>query len=535
MTTTTNPHGTTMTSPPQNRSLAFAMAAAALLALTLPFTAASAQAPERERIVSSSMSVSSGTAALELELADGATHRIRFSDGEVTLDGESLGTYEPGGALETAWRRLLAEGLQGTGGFSLGADRLRGWAPPGGSTAEALTGAIDELLAPEPPAAGGGDTVSMTGPGGETLAIAPGRLSVDELVTRLSHLRSSLARLGDEAEEAAGELALVVHDDYAVDEGRVVDGNLALLDGELRLAGRVRGDAVVLDGTLVLEPGSSVEGNVFQAGGEVERAGGRVAGEFLSIEPLAPAADPAPPTAAAPDVDIEERVRDEVRSRMREYRERERPGFFGRLGNNVGRAFGGVLGVVSSLVLLGVAGALTVYFGRSRLETVAETIQANPARSFGVGFAGQLLFVPVLVVLCVAIITILVVPLFVVGTAVALIGGYVAVAHLTGETLARQRYRYEWMERLRRSNAYFYVFSGLVALLAPFALAETLHVFGGWLGWLRGLIHFSAAVLTWVAVTAGFGAVLLSRGGERREYARPRGTGESGATAEAGV
>ena len=520
---------------PQSRPFTSALAAAAMLALVVPLAAATAQAPEQERVVASSMSVSSGSASLELELADGATHRIRFADGEVTLDGETLGTYEPGGALETAWRRLLAQGLQGTGQFSLGAERLRAWAPPGGATAEALTGAIDELLTPERPAASGGDTVSMTGPGGETLAIAPGRLSVDELVTRLGRLRASLARLGDDAEEAAGELALVVHDDYAVAEGRVVDGNLALLDGELRLAGRVRGDAVVLDGTLVLEPGASVEGDVFQVGGEVERAGGRVAGEFLSIEPLGPSADPAPPAAAAPDVDIEERVRDEVRARMREYRQRERPGFFGRLGNNIGRAFGGVLGVVSSLVLLGVAGALTIYFVRPRLETVAETIQANPARSFGVGFAGQLLFVPVLVVLCVAVITILVVPFYVVATAVALIAGYVAVAHVVGETLARQRYRYEWMERLRRSNAYYYVFSGLVALLAPFALAETLHVFGGWLGWLRGLIHFAAAVLTWVAVTAGFGAVLLSRGGERREYASPRSTGESGAAAEAGV
>ena len=534
MSTTTNPHGTTMT-PLRIRSHAFALAAATLLAFTLPPVPAAAQAPEQERIVASSMSVSSGSAALELELADGATHRIRFADGEVTLDGETLGTYEPGGALETAWRRLLAEGLQGTGRFSLGAERLRAWSPPGGATAEALDRAVDELLAPDRPAAGGGDTVAMTGPGGETLAIAPGRLSVDELVTRLGRLRGSLARLGDEAEEAAGELALVVHDDYAVSEGRVVDGNLALLDGELRLAGRVRGDAVVLDGTLVLEPGAAVEGDVFQVGGEVERAGGRVAGEFLSIEPLTPTADPEPSAAAAPDVDIEERVRDEVRARMREYRERERPGFFGRLGDNIGRAFGGVLGVVSTLLLLGVAGALTVYFGRPRLETVAETIQANPARSFGVGFAGQLLFVPVLVVLCVAIITILVVPVFVVGTAVALIGGYVAVAHLAGEALARQRYRYEWMERLRRSNAYYYVFSGLVALLAPFALAETLHVFGGWLGWLRGLIYFAASVLTWVAVTVGFGGVLLSRGGERREYATPRGAGESGAAAEAGV
>lgn len=522
---------------PKPRSLALSLAAAALLAaLGAPHGAAVGQEVGQDPIVGSSMTVSSGAAALELQLRDGTSHRIAFSDGQVTHDGEALGGYEPGGALERAWRRLLAGGLEGAAAFELDAERLRDWAPPSGvdspATAEALTAAIDELLTPVTTGADAGDTVSMTGPRGETLSIAPGRLSVDELVTRLGRLRASLARLGEDARSAAEDLALVVHDDHAVPEGSVVDGNLALLDGTLRLGGRVRGDAVVLDGTLVLEPSSRVDGDVFQVGGEVERAGGRVAGEFLSVEPLSPGAE-VPGAPEMPEVDIEDRVREEVRARMREYRREHRPGFFGRIGENVGRAFAGVLGVISGLLLLGLAGAATVYFVRPRLEVVAETALENPGRSFGVGLAGQLLFVPVLVLLCVAIITILVVPFFVLASGLALLCGYLAVAHLAGETLARQRYRYEWMERLRRSNSYYYVLSGLVVLLAPFALAETLHVFGGWLGWLRGLLHFASAVLTWVAVTVGLGAVLLSRGGERTEHARPR-PGAAG-RAEAGT
>lgn len=526
-----------MRSLPNIRHVLMTAALAALLcAFTGPPAELLAQQAGRARIVSSSMSVSPEDAALELELDDGTTHRVRFADGRVSVDGRTLGDYEPGGALERAWRDLLARGLQASSGFVLDAEHLGSWSPPADAgspgTARALDDALDRLLAAPEPASDVGDTVSMTGPGGQALSIAPGRLSLDELASSLARLRSSLARLGEDARGAAQDLALVVHDDYEVPEGGVVDGNVALLDGTLELGGRVRGDALVLDGTLVLEPTARVDGSVYRVGGEVERAGGQVAGEFLSIEPLSPSAEEAPAVGGAPDVDIERRVREEVRERLREYREHERPGFFGRMGRNVSRAFGGVFSVLGTFLLLGVGGVAAVYFVRPRLELVAETVRANPARSFGVGLAGQLLFVPVLIVLCVAIVTILVVPFFVLATGLALVAGYLAVAHLTGEALARRRYRYEWMERLRRSNAYYYVLSGLVALLAPFALAEALHLFGGWLGWLRGLIEFAAAVGTWVAITAGFGAVLLSRGGERPEHARPS---PGPAAAEAGA
>ncbi|MFW6085362.1 MAG: hypothetical protein ACODAA_09120, partial [Gemmatimonadota bacterium] len=49
--------------------------------------------------------------------------------------------------------------------------------------------------------------------------------------------------------------------------------------------------------------------------------------------------------------------------------------------------------------------------------------------------------------------------------------------------------------------------------LAPFALAAVLHLFGDWLGVLRGLSVFAGVVLTWAAATTGFGAIILTRGG----------------------
>jgi hypothetical protein len=123
------------------------------------------------------------------------------------------------------------------------------------------------------------------------------------------------------------------------------------------------------------------------------------------------------------------------------------------------------------------------------------------------------LFFPALLIMTVLVITIPVIPFFVIGTGLAMLCGYLAVAHGAGEMFAKRRYRYEWLERLRRSNSYYYVLSGLVLLLIPFALAAALWVFGGLLGFLRGMVVFVACVATWVLCTSGFGAVLLTRAG----------------------
>ncbi len=153
------------------------------------------------------------------------------------------------------------------------------------------------------------------------------------------------------------------------------------------------------------------------------------------------------------------------------------------------------------------------------------------------GLAGEVLFFPVLLILVVLVITWLVLPFYVLATGLAFLMGYLAVAHAAGEMFANRRYRYEWLERLRRSNSYYYVLSGLVLLLLPFAVASMLWLLGGLTGFLRGLIEFLASLATWVLMTAGFGAVLLTRAGSRGETTGfgPWATeGSAEATAEAG-
>jgi hypothetical protein len=53
--------------------------------------------------------------------------------------------------------------------------------------------------------------------------------------------------------------------------GEVVDGNVAVLHGPLRVSGRIAGDVVVVNGDATLDAGSEVEGDVIVVGGSIER------------------------------------------------------------------------------------------------------------------------------------------------------------------------------------------------------------------------------------------------------------------------
>lgn len=378
-------------------------------------------------------------------------------------------------------------------------------------TAALLAASVSDLPAQEPGEAAvevAQETATVEGPNGGQIAIAPGVMSLRDLTRSVDVLRESLERLGTQAAGVDKNLALVVHDDYAIGTDRIVSGNLALLSGDLELDGTVEGSVLVLDGTLTLGASALVEGDVLQVGGEIVESGGRVTGELVSLvagdvadlieSEIAAEADRATPPPA--------RVR--VSS--------DGPGFVGRIGHNIGRAFAGLFGALAWWLALGTLGLAVVYFFRQRLEVVADTVRTDMVRSFGIGLAGQLLVIPVLLLLVIGIVTWLVIPAYALAVALAIPAGYLAVAHGVGETVAEQRY--DWMERynLRRTNSYYYVFSGLAFLLAPFAIGSVLYLLGGMMGFVRGLMFFAAGVLTWAAVTTGFGAILLTRAGGRR-------------------
>lgn len=481
----------------------------ALLVAAVPAVALAQDAEVEEATVT----LSSSQATLTLDMERGADRTVEFRDGVISVDGEAIAEYEPRGDLERGWRDFLAS----PAAFEAESlpDGLREWvvdaAAGSGSdreAAEVLRGSVYELLG------SGGESEAANAAAAdaalarevrERLTIAPGALSVEALTRQLERLDRSLGGLGEDVPHS-DQLALVVHDDYQVAVSRVVPGNVALLDGDLQLLGTIEGDVLVLDGNLIIEPSGLVDGNVLQVGGEVERLGGRISGELRSLMRRGGAIAVAP----VPVVDID------VAPQVRVAAAPQRRGFFGSMWHNIGHSLEWLFVTLTFWLAFGVLGALAVYFQRERLEVVADTARQNIARSFAVGVTGQFLFLPILLILVVAIITWLVIPLYLLGVALALIVGYLAVAHATGESLAGLRY--EGLAWLRRSNSYYYILSGLAVLLGLFVVAALLNVFGGMLGFLRGLAVFAGVALTWFAGSTGFGAVILSRAGTRRDY-----------------
>ncbi|MDH3733794.1 MAG: hypothetical protein OEU54_09680 [Gemmatimonadota bacterium] len=474
------------------------------------------------RIEDSAVTLSSGAdgrAELWLQLDNGSEQRVSFTDGAFLLNGEVLADYGADGDLVTEWRAFLREVAGADNetvetrmlGFG---ERLSEWSAEQsgaeGDVGRRLGRRLLEFLrdvledeALEVPA-------TVSGPDGSTLAIAPGGVEFDELLGQLDLLRGSLRQLGAAAGEATDRLALIVHDDYAIEAGEIVPGHLALLDGELALGGSVQGNVLVLDGELVLLDGSRIDGDILQVGGDLTLVGealtivGEIVSDF-SIE--------AAPTAVAEAPDARDAVV-AVESRRGSGRNASR-GPFRSFTRNLANATEELMGAVTAFIAFGVIGLLLVYFAQNRVEMVADTVRHEFARSFAMGLAAEVLFFPALLILAVLVITWPIVPFFVLATGLAMLAGYIAVAHGAGEMFAQSRYRYEWLERLRRSNSYYYVLSGLVLLLLPFAATGVLWLLGGTAGFVRGMVAFVATIGTWILMTAGFGSVLLTRAGSR--------------------
>ena len=224
-------------------------------------------------------------------------------------------------------------------------------------------------------------------------------------------------------------------------------------------------------------------------GGRVVEMGGTVRGDIKSLTVLGGALAAADRTAA-------------------------RRGAFDQLVRDVGT-------VVALFVALAMIGFGAVFFGRRNVEVVADTATHSFGRAFVVGLLGQMLLLPAFAMLIVGlvltIVGILLAPFaavaFVLGAILAVLGGYLAVAHAVGETVTRRRMANGAF--VSSPNSYGYIFTGLVGLLGLWAVAALV----GWLGPVVILFRIAAILITWVAATTGFGAVLLSRAGLRETFA----------------
>jgi hypothetical protein len=263
--------------------------------------------------------------------------------------------------------------------------------------------------------------------------------------------------------------------------GERVAGDVAVLGGPLDVHGTVTGSAVVYGGDLVVHPGGSIAGDAVAVLGRVRLAGGTVGGEIRSVrgslEP-APAA-PAPSAVAT---------------------------MSGQLGL--------VVGWFAVLALMGLG---VLVFAGGPLEGVVERLERGFGASLAAGIVGQIALAPALLLLIVAlaitIIGALLIPFAIVGYVIAAAGlmtlGFLAVARVIGGAISGRRGAGRLTER---GAALRGLVLGVAALTAVWLLAALLATLPTAALVARGL----AFAVTWAAVTAGFGAAILSRAGTRR-------------------
>lgn len=272
--------------------------------------------------------------------------------------------------------------------------------------------------------------------------------------------------------------------DRTIAAGTSVNGPIAVARGTLDVFGTVNGDVAVIGGDILVHRGARVTGDAWAAGGRVIIDGGAIDGEKRSVTSV-----PTTPKKAAPPLGTWDSIKLTI-------------GWF---------------------ALLMIIGLGVMVFAEVNLDGVVIALERGFGRAFWIGLAGQLLALPGLLVLVVAlaitVIGALLIPFAIVAYVVAAAGlvtlGFLAVARLTGGAFASDR-----GTTSPRGVHLRALFIGLVAYCVVWLVAAIF----AWSPLMSAILRPIAVAVTWVAATVGLGAALTSRGGTVRPGA---GTGKS--------
>jgi hypothetical protein len=306
------------------------------------------------------------------------------------------------------------------------------------------------------------------------------------------HLRQEIGRL----HEATG-LDVPPADSFAlggrtIPAGSTVNGIVAAANGPLEVSGKVNGSVVALHGDVIVHAGGSVSGDAVSVGGHVKLDGGNVFGEMRSLSGLS-AGGVAATAVAAPIT--------------------------------TWGAMKIVLGWFAVLLIIGIG---VMMFAEHNLDGVVAVLERHLARAFWVGLLAELALVPLLLVgvvaLAITVIGILLIPFAIVAYIIAAAGllalGFLAVARFTGRGFFQAH-----PGDAPRSVSLRALFTGLALYLGVWLAVAALT----WMPSLQPVLRAVACAITWVALTAGLGATVLSRAGTQHEQPRDAGLPGPGA------
>ena len=267
--------------------------------------------------------------------------------------------------------------------------------------------------------------------------------------------------------------------------GSTFAGTAATARGNLDVRGRVTGDAIALHGDVIVHPGGSVGGNAIAIDGRVRTVGGIVEGDVRSIRGL---------TAS----------------------------ILARAGRQSPSAapvttWGAIKLVIGWFAVLVAMGIGVLLFAERNLDGVVTALEQRFARSFWVGVLTQVAAIPALLLLLIglalSIVGILLVPFAVVAFVTALAGlmtlGFIAVARFTGRAFFRTAGDAR-MVKLRSLFTGLAIYLGLWLLAALFISSPVA----------GSVLRAVALAGSWVALTFGLGATMLSRAGTQRDASR---------------
>ena len=262
--------------------------------------------------------------------------------------------------------------------------------------------------------------------------------------------------------------------------GTASAGAVAVARGNLVVRGRVAGDALVLHGDIIVYPGGVIAGNAVTVDGRVHAAGGVIEGDVRSIRG----------------------VTGSILARAAGRAAEEQP-------VTTLAALKMALGWFAVLFVIGVG---VLLFAERNLDGVVVALEQDFSRSFWTGLLAQLAAIPalllVLVALCVTLIGILLVPFALVAYMIGLAGlvtlGFIAVSRFTGRAFVGKA-------ASRRAHLQSLI-AGLALYLGWWFLAA-LFVSNPMVG---SVLRAVALAVTWVGLTFGLGATILTRAGTRR-------------------
>jgi hypothetical protein len=470
---------------------------------------------QQREVVAHAVSVSNNGARVTFELEGGREITIALENGSVLVDGSTVARYSPNSEVYTAWHATLEQAGRLSSTELLAA--VREWqnlASEQAPEVEAeITRSLDQLAAAEElgaelavraEAMQGSLSAALIDQAAEVTERL--QLEMDDLVIDLSQINSNSRGLAIQLDELRGQLNQVdklgiqvdnarIHmGDLTIPRERTIDTDLVVLAGDVSIFGTVNGNVIALDGDVLLHRGGSVQKDIVTVNGRTTRAGGSVGGRVrssgLELRRSAP-----PPSQ-------NRRMVSPVSN---------------------GTSIASLLGMFIALSCIGFG---FTFFAPRQLDIVADTVTDSFGKSFFAGlFATPLLlpaFVILIVGLAISVVGLLLIPFAIVGSILAVIaagtGGYLAVAKSVGSTYLTRRAAQGHAVTITPYRSLLFGLAGLMAIWIPAAVL-------GWIPVMGPALALLAAIFTWVMVTAGFGAAILSRAGIRATFVNARQAG----------